>query len=383
MRPPSRDMLPLDAAGESEPLDHPDYDFGLSRRAFIKSLGAGLFIAVSVPVLPQTQESGQRSRNSFLGSGARNLAARIHLGTDGSITVLAGKVEGGQGARTELSQAAAEELGVPVSRVQMILADTSMVPDDGMTAGSGSTPRTVPAVRRGAATARKLLIDFACAQWRVEQTVVEMRNGRVVHTPSHRSLGYADLAKSAVVATLFEQAIPSDIELTPVKEWKVMGTAVARPNGREIVTGAHLYPSDIARPGMLYGKILRPPAYDAKLLSIDLAPAKAMADVIAVRDSRTINSSASLLRTACMRDRHSQRSPAPRNGRNSSRPARSHPAKTSSSTSNRTQKAERRRIPSWTSSLAQKLCAAPITSPTSSTLRWSRVLRSRSGRATG
>src|SRR6185437_16746193 len=163
----------------------------------------------------------------------------IHLGTDGSITVLAGKVEGGQGARAELSQAAAEELGVPINHVQLILADTSVVPDDGMTAGSGSTPRTVPAVRQGAAAARKLLIDFACARWTVEQTAVEMRDGRVVHARSQRSLGYADLAKSAAVATLFEQAIPSDIDLTPVKEWKVMGTPVARPNGREIVTGAH------------------------------------------------------------------------------------------------------------------------------------------------
>jgi len=161
--------------------------------------------------------------------------------------------------RAELSQAAAEELGVPVSQVQMILADTDVVPDDGMTAGSGSTPRTVPAVRRGAATARKLLIDFACAQWKVERTAVGMRDGKVVHAASHRSLNYADLAKSAAVSTLFEQAIPPDVELTPVKAWKVMGTPVGRPNGHDFVTGAHQYPSDIVRTGMLYGKILRPP----------------------------------------------------------------------------------------------------------------------------
>jgi CO/xanthine dehydrogenase Mo-binding subunit len=280
------EMPPLDAVGESESLEYAAYDFGLSRRSFIKSLGAGLFIAVSLPALSQIQESGQRSRNTFLGNGARTIAARIHLGSDGSITVLAGKVEGGQGARAELSQAAAEELGVPVSRVQMILADTSLVPDDGMTAGSGSTPRTVPAVRRGAATARKLLIDFACAEWKVEPTSVQMWDGRVVHAGSHRSLGYADLAKSAAVAKLFEQAIPSDIELTPVKDWKVMGTPAPRPNEHEIVTGAHEYPSDIARPGMLYGKILRAPAYGAKLVAIDLAPAKTMADVIVVRDGQ-------------------------------------------------------------------------------------------------
>ncbi|MGA9720486.1 MAG: molybdopterin cofactor-binding domain-containing protein, partial [Acidobacteriaceae bacterium] len=265
-------------------LEYVGHDFGLSRRAFVKTLGAGLFIVVSPHALSQSQESGQRSRNTFLGSGASNLGARIHLGEDGTITVLCGKVEAGQGARAELSQAAAEELRVPVNRVQIILADTGMVPDDGMTAGSGSTPRTVPAVRQGAAAARKLLVEFACGQWQMKPAAVEMRDGRVIDTAGRRSCGYADLAKSASLAKFSDQAIPADIALTPVKEWKVMGTPVPRPTAHEIVTGAHHYPSDITRPGMLYGKILRPPEYDAKLLSIDVSAAKAMPDVVVVQD---------------------------------------------------------------------------------------------------
>jgi isoquinoline 1-oxidoreductase len=269
-----------------ELVERVDYDFGLSRRSFVQVLGAGLLIAVSLPAI--AQEEGRRRGGGQGGGGARNLGARIHLGKDGSITVLAGKVEGGQGARTELLQAAAEELGVPTSQVQMVLADTSMVPDDGGTYGSATTPRTVPSVRRGAAAARNLLIEFACQQWKVERSTVEMRDGKIVHTASKRSLTYADLAKSEDVAKLFEQAIPSDVELDPVKEWKVLSTPVLRPNAREIVTGAHKYPSDIARPGMLYGKILRAPAYGAKLVSIDLVPAKAMKDVVVVQDDQFV-----------------------------------------------------------------------------------------------
>src|ERR1019366_6227712 len=233
------------------------------------------------------QETGARGGGGG-GTGARTIAARIHLGKDGAITVLAGKVEGGQGARAELSQAAAEELGVPVAALQMLMADTAAVPDDGGTFGSMSTPRTVPAVRQGAAAARNLLAEFAAQQWKVERSTLAMRDGKIIDADGKRSLTYADLANSEDATKLLEQAIPPDIALTPVKEWKVLGVPTLRPNARDIVIGAHKYPSDIARPGMLYGKILRAPSFQAKLISVDLAAAKAMPDVVVVQDDQFI-----------------------------------------------------------------------------------------------
>jgi isoquinoline 1-oxidoreductase len=110
----------------------------------------------------------------------------------------------------------------------------------------------------------------------------------VVHGTSRRALSYADLAKSADVARQFEQAIPGNVELTPVKEWRVMGTPVLRPNAREIVTGMRQFPSDVTRPGMMYGKILRPPAYGAKLVSLDPAAVKATKDVVLVQDDQFV-----------------------------------------------------------------------------------------------
>jgi isoquinoline 1-oxidoreductase len=201
---------------------------------------------------------------------------------------MVGKVEAGQGARTELSQAAAEELRVPLSRIQLVMADTSLVPDDGITAGSGSTPRTVPAVRQGAAAARDLLLDFACKRWNVDRNAVQLNDGKVTDTAGQRTLAYADLAASDDAAKVFQQPVPSDVTLTPVKEWKVLGNPARRPNGRDIVTGAHKYPSDIIRPGMLYGKVLRAPSFGAKLTSVDLGPAKAMKDVVAVQDGQFV-----------------------------------------------------------------------------------------------
>jgi isoquinoline 1-oxidoreductase len=264
-----------------EAVEGVDYDFGLKRRAFVQILGAGLLFAVSTRALAQRR--GGRG-----GGGARNIAARIHLGKDGTITVMTGKVEAGQGARTELSQAAAEELRVPLGRIQLVMADTSLVPDDGITAGSGSTPRTVPAVRQGAAAARDLLINFACKRWNVDRNAVQLSDGKVTETASQHTLTYADLAASEDAAKALQQPVPADVALTSVKEWRVLGNPAPRPNGRDIVTGAHKYPSDIIRPGMLYGKVLRAPSYGAKLTSVDLAPAKAMKDVVAVQDGQFV-----------------------------------------------------------------------------------------------
>jgi len=271
------------SADYEQPVERVGYDFGLNRRSFVQMLSAGLLIAVSAPPALAQRRGGREG-----GGRAITLGARIHLGKDGSITVLTGKVEAGQGARAELTQAAAEELRVPCGRIQLVMSDTSVVPDDGMTVGSGSTPRTVPAVRLGAAAARELLLDFAASKWAVERSGLEMREGAAFHGPTRRSFGYADLANSEDAAKAFGQLIPAEAPLTPLKEWKALGSAAPRPNGREIVTGVHQYPSDIARPGMLYGKVLRPPSYGAKLLSVDLAPAKAMKNISAMQDGEFV-----------------------------------------------------------------------------------------------
>ncbi len=265
-----------------EVLEPMSYDFGLKRRTFVQLLGAGVLLAVSAPAIAQ-----RRGGRAGFG-GARKIAARVHFGKDGSITVMTGKVEAGQGARAELSEAAAEELRVSVTRIQLVMADTSLVPDDGITAGSASTPRTVPAVRHGAAAAREVLITFAARRWGVDRGLVKVQDGKATRPLSEAVLSYADLAADETAAKDLDGAIPADVSLTPVAQWKVLGQPTPRPNARDMVTGAHQYPSDISRPAMLYGKVLRPPAYGAKLISVDLAPAQVMKNVVAVRDDQFV-----------------------------------------------------------------------------------------------
>ncbi|MBM4032684.1 MAG: isoquinoline 1-oxidoreductase [Planctomycetes bacterium] len=262
----------------TEPVERVAYDFGLSRRSFVQVLGAGLLVSVG-------EGLGLAAERRPRGEGRRgDPAARVHIGKDGAITVLTGKVEMGQGARAELTQAAAEELRVPPSRIQLVMADTSLVPDDGITAGSRTTPSTVPAVRQGAAAAREILVRLASQRWGVEPATVEARDGTIAHAATKRTLTYAELAASEDLPKALGQPAPPDVAMAAVKEWKVLGTSLPRPNARDLVTGAHKFPSDTVRPGMLYGKVLRQPSYGARLVSIDLGPAKAMEGVVVARD---------------------------------------------------------------------------------------------------
>jgi CO/xanthine dehydrogenase Mo-binding subunit len=270
-------------ADRSKRSDHAGPEVELSRRAFVQVLGGGLLITVTEGIaLGQRRGRGRGSR------GARNVAARLHIHQDGTISVMTGKVEEGQGPRAQLTQAAAEELRVGVAKIRLVMADTALVPDDGMTAGSRTTPSTVPAVRQGAATAREVLARFAAAQWKVNRSALDVNDGTIIHKATERTVSYTELVKSAEIAETFQRSIPTEVALTPVSEWKVMGTSVARPNIRDLVTGAHRYPSDIARPGMLYGKILRPPSYGATLESIDLSAAEASKDIVVVRDGQFV-----------------------------------------------------------------------------------------------
>ena len=251
----------------------------LNRREFFEMAGTGLLVVVTAPV-----SEAQR------GAGAGTLETRLHIGEDGFITILSGKVEEGQGALTELAMVAAEELRTPIERVHMVLGDTDRTPNDGTTAGSSTTPRTVPQVRRAAAAARGLLLAGAGRQFGIDAGRLAVRNGAVEY--AGKTYGYADLARSPELAAAYKNVLPEGTAITPAKDWQILGKPQVRLDARDLVTGAHRFPSDIARPGMLYGRVLRPPSYGATLDSVDLAAAQKMPGVKAARDGNFVGCAA-------------------------------------------------------------------------------------------
>jgi CO/xanthine dehydrogenase Mo-binding subunit len=257
----------------------PAYDFPPSRREFLEHLGGGLLvIALVTRVDLEAQESGRGQRGGH--ALPEEISAWIHIGPDGRITAYTGKVEIGQNIRTSLSQAVAEELRAPVASVHFVMGDTDLTPWDAGTFGSQTTPRMAPQIHRAAAAARQALIALAAKSWNVEPATLTARDGSVVDATGSKRISYGDLTRGRKLV----ETISADAPVTPARDWHVAGTSVPKLEAREFVTGEHKYSSDIVRPGMLHGKVLRPRAFGAKLAEFDPKGAQSIPGVTVVRD---------------------------------------------------------------------------------------------------
>jgi nicotinate dehydrogenase subunit B len=175
-----------------------------------------------------------------------------------------------------------------------VMADTDLTPFDLGTFGSLSTPRMAPQLRKAAAAARETLIALAAEQWKVAPAEVRIVNARFVNHDASKSLTLAEVAKGQKLV----KTIPPDVAITPVRDWTIAGTSVPKVDGRDFVTGKHQYTTDLKREGMLYGSVVRPSAFEAKLVSSDTKSAEAIPGVIVVRDGDFIGVAAPDRQTA-------------------------------------------------------------------------------------
>jgi nicotinate dehydrogenase subunit B len=247
------------------------YRFDLDRRDFFKFLGAGVVVvSVLKPAIVAQESGGGRQRRGE--SLPQQIDAWLHVGENGKVTVYTGKVEVGQNIRTSLSQAVAEELRVPIDRIEMVMGDTQLTPFDMGTFGSRTTPTMSPQLRKAAAATREILIGLAASQWKTDRQQLVASDGKIVDPKNGQSLEYSALLKGQQIT----QSISANQPLTPATEWKVAGQPALKVDGRDFVTGKHRYPSDQKLPNMLYGKVLRPPSFNATLVSADTKTAEQM-----------------------------------------------------------------------------------------------------------
>ncbi len=268
------DPLPFELAQHA--IDDKPYWFRLDRRDFLKLFGGGLLVCLTdFSVL--AQESGRTFGSHELPT---DIAAWLSIAADSRVTVLTGKVEVGQNIRTSLAQQVAEELRVPFDSITMLMGDTDLVPWDAGTFGSRTTPTMGPQLRKMAAAARQSLIEMAAKRWNEDASKLTADDAKVTGPQSGQSLSYGELTRGEKLV----QTVSTEVPLSPASDWKIAGTAVPKVNGRDFVTGRHKFPSDIVRPGMMFGKVLRPEGFNATLGSFDATKAERMPGVTVVHD---------------------------------------------------------------------------------------------------
>ena len=201
----------------------------------------------------------------------------IRVEATGRVEVLTGKAELGQGIATALTQLAAEELDLPLSAVSIHTADTGATADEGYTAGSHSMQDSGSAIRAAAAEVRHILVGEAASRWSLPAAALRTEAGAVV-APDGRRLGYGDL----VSARLIHVAATPGTALKPTASYGIVDRPVPRLDIPAKVTGAPIYVQDLRTEGLLHARVIRPPAYGAKLLTLDDAPARALPGVVSV-----------------------------------------------------------------------------------------------------
>jgi len=245
----------------------------LSRRGFTAALGG---IVLSFSLVPRLALGQQANLPGSLNNN-RMLDAWLRIGPDGSATVFTGKVELGQGIVTALAQIAAEELDLPLTRIKMISGDTGQTPNEGQTAGSQSIEASGTALRMAAAEVRAMLTGLAARRFGVAADTLRVGDG-VFTAADGRRVTYGELAGE----TDLHREATAKIAPKPPAEHKIVGQPIPRRDIPAKVTGGAAYVQDLRLPGMLHGRVVRPPRYGAKLESFDEAAVKALPGVVAV-----------------------------------------------------------------------------------------------------
>ena len=255
---------PLSSAGSS-----------LRRRDFIRLLGGGFIVLFNADL---SDLLGQEARTRGYPT---DFNAYLRIAEDGRVTIYSGKIEMGQGIVTSLAQMAADELGVPLDSIDMVMGDTALCPFDQGTYGSMSTRFFGPALRGAAAEAKAVLLTLAAEHLKTPPGKLSVKDG-VVFVASDRKtkVTFGQLAKGQkIVRKLDGKAVTKS-----VAQFSVMGKPEKRRDARAKVTGKAQFAGDIRLPGMLYAKILRPPAHGATLKSVDTSAVARLPGVVVVNE---------------------------------------------------------------------------------------------------
>jgi nicotinate dehydrogenase subunit B len=238
----------------------------VSRRDFLKTSGA-LIVSFSAGSLLPLRASGQGPFDAHPSHiDPTQLDSWIRVGADGTITAFTGKCDFGQGMFTAQTQLVAEELSVPVSRVKLVQCDTASCPDEGTTSGSQSTPTNfnLRNLALAAATARETLVNLAAKKFGERTDHLTVSSG-IVAGRNGRWISYEQLIGNKQ----FHVRLNATAKRRSPEEWTVLGKPVPSLDRVALMTGQFEFVQNIRVPGMLHGRVVRPPDVGATLASMD------------------------------------------------------------------------------------------------------------------
>ncbi|MES2952716.1 MAG: xanthine dehydrogenase family protein molybdopterin-binding subunit [Pseudomonadota bacterium] len=249
---------------------------GLARRSFLKMGVASGFALGAYPLVAEAQTAAPAGLKPF-----EQPSAFVRIAKDGTVTVTINRLEFGQGVLTALPMCLAEELDADWSKVRAEHGDANPAyadPAFGMhlTGGSGSIKRSFMQYRELGARARAMLVAAAAAQWGVDASTLRTENGMVVGAGG-KSISYGDLSDAAM-----KLPVPDKVALKDAKNFRIIGKATPRLDGRAKSSGQQNFGIDVQLPGMLTAVVVHAPVFGAKLKSVDDSAAKAVAGVKAV-----------------------------------------------------------------------------------------------------
>jgi CO/xanthine dehydrogenase Mo-binding subunit len=258
-----------------------------SRADFLRGGGA-LVVALGLPASAWAATGAATAADdaqAFPAVDPSSLDSWLAVHPDGTVTAFTGKVELGAGNRTALSQIIAEELDISFDSVHLIVGDTARCVDQGITADSNCIRSGGPQVRQAAANGRQALVSLAATHLGVPASDLAVSNGvvSVVGNPS-RKVSYGELVGGQLLATtmpITEQApggaggaftLGGATPKSP-RDYTIVGTPVPRIDIPGKITGGWVYVQDVHVPGMLHGRVIRPPGLGSQLISVGTPPA--------------------------------------------------------------------------------------------------------------
>jgi len=260
----------------------------LTRRQFLQASGA---LVVSFNLLsPAGKAFAQFAKLPSGDIDPTQLDSWLVITPDGFVTFYTSKVEIGTGTITALAQFVAEELDVPFEKVKMDAGDTNKTIEQGSTVGSRSIERAGPQIRQAAAAARHELLKLASARLGAPMEKLTVADGVIsVAGDSAKKVSYGELVGGKKFNTRitakgkgWDMQVAPEIKPKNPKDYKVVGKPLKRFEIPAKVTGEHDYIQNVRVPGMLHGRVVRPPVINTEPVTIDQDSIKSIPGVVMI-----------------------------------------------------------------------------------------------------